>query len=79
LGGQGCVSRLGWAKKILEFDPQPNEHNVREIKPALTSEFPTAATRPLYSPIDCALFEDVFGICLPSWELSLQLAMDLFV
>ena len=79
LGGQGFVSRLGWAQKILEFDPQPAEQLVQEIKPALTSDFPTAATRPLYSPIDCTLFADVFGICLPYWELSLQLAMDLIV
>lgn len=79
LGGQGGVSRQVWAQKILEFDPHPEEQLAQEIKPALTSDFSTAATRPLYSPIDCTMFADVFGICLPNWELSLQLAMDLIV
>lgn len=77
LGGRGAVSRLDWARKILEFDPHPEEQVVREIGSALTSEFPTPATRPLYSPIDCTLFADTFGICLPDWEQSLRLAMQL--
>jgi dTDP-4-dehydrorhamnose reductase len=79
LGGRGAVSRLDWARKILEFDPHPEEQVVQEIKPALTSEFLTPAIRPLYTPIDCTLFADTFGICLPDWELSLQMAMSLSV
>jgi dTDP-4-dehydrorhamnose reductase len=79
LGGRGSVSRQDWAQKILEFDPHPEEQLAQEVRPALTSEFPTTATRPLYSPVDCNLFADIFGICLPNWELSLKLAMDLFV
>jgi dTDP-4-dehydrorhamnose reductase len=77
LGGKGAVSRLDWARKIIEFDPRPEEQVVQEIKPALTSDFPTPATRPLYSPIDCTLFADTFNICLPDWEHSLRMAMDL--
>jgi len=76
LGGRGRVSRLDWARKIIEFDPYPEEQIVKEIKPALTSEFPTPAIRPLYSPIDCTLFADTFGICLPDWEHSLRMAME---
>jgi len=79
LGGKGAVSRLDWARKILEFDPYPDGQVVKEIKPALTSDFPTPAARPLYSPIDCTLFADTFGICLPDWKHSLQMAMDLLV
>ncbi len=79
LGGRGAVSRLDWAKKILEFDHNPEEQVVQEIMPSLTSEFPTPATRPLYSPIDCTLFENTFGICLPDWELSLRQAMELLI
>ena len=77
LGGRGAVSRLDWARKILELDPHPEGQVAKEIGPALTSEFPTPATRPLYSPVDCTLFVDTFGICLPDWELALGLAMDL--
>ena len=79
LGGRGVVSRLDWARKILEFDPNPDEQVVQEIMPSLTSEFSTPATRPLYSPIDCTLFEDTFGICLPNWELSLRQAMEIHI
>jgi len=79
LGGRGRVSRLDWARKIIEFDPYPEEQIVKEIKPALTSDFPTPATRPLYSPIDCTLFADTFGICLPDWEDALKLSMYVLV
>jgi dTDP-4-dehydrorhamnose reductase len=79
LGGRGAVSRLDWARKILEFDPHPENQIVEEIKPALTRDFPTPAARPLYSPIDCTLFIDTFGICLPDWEHSLQMSMNLLV
>lgn len=76
LGGQGCVSRLVWAQKILEFDPFPDEQIVQEIDSALTNEFATAATRPLYSGVDCSLFVKTFGLSLPDWEHSLQMAME---
>jgi len=76
LGGRGAVSRYDWARKILEFDPNPEEQVFREIKPALTVEFPAPAKRPLYSPIDCTLFADTFGICLPEWTDSLHQAME---
>ena len=77
LGGRGAVSRFDWAQKILEFDPNPNEQVVQKVIPAQTREFPTPATRPLYSPVDCSLFRHTFGICLPAWQDSLHLAFDL--
>jgi dTDP-4-dehydrorhamnose reductase len=76
LGGRGSVSRLGWARKILALDSHPEEQVAREIGEAFTREFPTPATRPLHSPLDCTLFADTFGICLPDWEAALQLAME---
>ena len=76
LGGKGSTSRLDWARKILELDPNKDEQIVQEIKKALTKDFHTPATRPLYSTVDCTLFENTFGICLPDWEIALGLAMD---
>jgi dTDP-4-dehydrorhamnose reductase len=76
LGGLGTVSRYDWAKKILEFDPNPDEQIARRVKPVLTKEFPTPATRPLYSPVNCSLFRNTFGICLPDWADGLRLAME---
>lgn len=79
LGGEGAVSRLDWAKAILKYDPRPEEQVVREVLPALSSEFPTPATRPLHSPVNCDLFADTFGLRLPEWDESLKLAMELAV
>jgi dTDP-4-dehydrorhamnose reductase len=75
LGGEGTVSRLDWTKAILKYDPNPGEQVVREVLPALTSDFPTPAQRPLYSPINCDLFADTFGLRLPDWEEALRMAM----
>jgi dTDP-4-dehydrorhamnose reductase len=75
LGGAGAVSRLDWAKAILNYDPNPGEQVVREVLPALTRDFPTPAQRPLFSPVKCDLFENTFGLTLPGWEVALSLAM----
>ena len=73
--GNGHASRLDWAKKILELDPNRQEQKVKELLPALTSDFPTPAQRPLFSALDCSLFQSTFDIALPNWEDALQRAM----
>lgn len=73
--GNGYGSRLDWAKKIIELDPAKHEQTVREIVPALTSDFPTPAKRPLFSALDCSLFQSTFDIPLPKWEDALKMAM----
>jgi dTDP-4-dehydrorhamnose reductase len=78
LGGQGSASRLEWAKAILELDPKPEGQIVKELLPAKSSDFPTPAQRPLYTPINCDLFANTFGLQMPAWKHSLQLAMDTY-
>jgi len=75
VAGTGYGSRLDWAKKILELDLNKHEQIVREILPALTSDFPTPAQRPLFSALDCSLFQSTFDIPLPKWEHALRTAM----
>lgn len=75
VAGVGYASRLDWAKKIIELDPNKQEQKVREIVPALTSDFPTPAQRPLFSALDCSLFQSTFDMELPRWEDALKLAM----
>lgn len=75
VAGNGHASRLDWAKKILELDPNRQEQKVKELLPALTSDFPTPAQRPLFSALDCSLFQSTFDIALPNWEDALQRAM----
>jgi dTDP-4-dehydrorhamnose reductase len=73
--GNGYASRFDWAKKILELDPNKQEQKVKEVLPALTSDFLMPAHRPLFSALDCSLFQSKFDIALPKWEDALQRAM----
>jgi dTDP-4-dehydrorhamnose reductase len=75
LAGSGAASRFEWASLILEFDPRPEEHRVREIQPASESEFPAPARRPKYSALNCDRFRSTFGLQLPEWKDALRLAM----
>ena len=76
LAGSGIASRLEWAQAILELDPHPAEQVTRKIEPALTADFPTPAKRPLYSALNCDLFEQTFGLRLPDWPEALRLTLD---
>lgn len=76
LSGEGFASRLEWARLILELDPNRQTQTVKEIFPALTTDFPTPAQRPLFSALDCSRFEQVFDMVLPPWQQALRLAVD---
>lgn len=75
LAGGGFASRYEWARQILANDPARSEQVVQTIEPASSEEFPTPAIRPLFSALDCTLFEEKFGLRLPDWRDTLQLAM----
>jgi dTDP-4-dehydrorhamnose reductase len=75
VAGSGYTSRYEWAKQILANDPDRTEQLVQIIEPALSEEFPTPATRPLCTALDCEKFTKTFNLRLPGWEESLQLAM----
>ena len=76
LAGRGFASRMDWARAILAHDPHPEQRVVTELLPAQTSDFPSPAERPLFSALDCSLFETTFGLQLPAWEESLKLALE---
>jgi len=75
LAGSGYTSRFEWAQHILKNDAQQSEQIIRTLEPALTQDFPSPAQRPLFSALDCTLFEKTFGLRLPEWQEALQLAM----
>lgn len=75
LAGGGYASRYEWAQKILELDPNQKEQIATEMLPALTSDFPTPAERPLFSALDCSKFENTFDLKIPDWKTVLELAM----
>ena len=73
--GSGGVSRLEWARAIIRYDSHPEQQRAKKLESALSSEFPTPATRPPHSVLNCERFERTFDLRIPNWEESLQLAM----
>jgi dTDP-4-dehydrorhamnose reductase len=75
LAGRGYASRFEWAQSILALASRQNLSPPPSIHPARTNDFPTPAQRPLFSALDCTLFESTFGMQLPEWRSALELAM----
>ena len=75
MAGSGYTSRYEWAKHILANDPNLSEQVVQSLESALSKDFPTPATRPLFSALNCTRFEETFGLQLPAWDSALELAM----
>jgi dTDP-4-dehydrorhamnose reductase len=75
LAGGGYTSRLEWAKEIIALDPKKAEQKVRRIVSVKTTDFPTPAVRPLFSALDCSGFGQIFNRNMPSWRLSMRLAI----
>lgn len=46
------------------------------VRPISTANYPTPATRPANSRLDCALIARVHGVTLPDWRTSLDEVMD---
>ena len=76
LAGGGHASRYTWAQEILKLDPRKQEQRVKQVLPALTSDFPTPAQRPLFSALECRKFEQTFDLRLPAWDTVLGLALE---
>jgi dTDP-4-dehydrorhamnose reductase len=79
LAGNGAVSRYEWAKEILRLDPKREEQVVQSLQPVKSDRFPTAAKRPAFTVLDCALFEEAFDFELLDWHLTLRLAVEEFL
>ena len=75
LAGSGHTSRYAWAQHILANDPNRQEQLAQAIEPVSSDEFPTPARRPCFTALDCTKFVENFGMQMPGWEESLQLAM----
>jgi dTDP-4-dehydrorhamnose reductase len=76
IAGWGFASRLEWAKAIIRNDPNVAKQLAKTILPARSVDFPTPATRPHFSALDCGQFERTFDMRLPDWKLALCLAID---
>ncbi len=75
LAGSAYCSRFEWGQAILKNDPEPGQQVTQQLLPALTSDFPTPARRPLFSALNCDRFTQTFRLRLPDWQAALKLAM----
>lgn len=62
------TSWYGFAKAILEADPNKSEHKCKSLLPIPSSEYPTPAKRPKWSVLDNSRLQQSYGFDIPSWE-----------
>jgi len=74
--GTGSTTWFGFASKIFETAGTYEEFKVKKVIPIKTSEYPTAATRPSNSVMDCSSLGQEFNICPPHWEDSLSCMLE---
>jgi dTDP-4-dehydrorhamnose reductase len=63
-----AIVELAAARGILPSPPR--------VLPIPSAEYPTPAPRPRYSVLDSSRFANGFGLALPHWRASLELALD---
>lgn len=68
---EGIISWYDFAVAIKEIINCPCD-----IKPILTSEYPTPAKRPAYSVLDKTKIQETFGIKLKDWKESLRSCIE---
>ena len=73
--GNGSCSRHEWAEEILALDPRKEEQKVKTLERAKSSEFPTPATRPMVSRLNCDKLYNTFGLRHSCWKTSLKFLM----
>ena len=69
---QGQTSWFGFAEAAAGYGLFAGLAHPPVLRAIPTSEYPTAAKRPLYSVLSNAKLFEQFGIQLPDWEVSLQ-------
>jgi dTDP-4-dehydrorhamnose reductase len=72
---QGETTWRRFAEAIFE-EAAPWTAIKARVIPVTTSEYPTAARRPLNSRLNCTKIERVYGIVRPSWRVSLTRVME---
>lgn len=73
LAADGETSWCAYAQFVIEVARRQGQRlSVVDIKPILTSQYPTPATRPLNSRMDTTKLKSTFGLCLPHWTLGVE-------
>ncbi|MGD8975623.1 MAG: dTDP-4-dehydrorhamnose reductase [Desulfobacterales bacterium] len=75
--GQGITTWHEFAEKILELSRLKDNVKTARIEPLSTAEYPTAATRPQFSALDCNRITHSFGIKPKPWRESLKRVIEI--
>ncbi|MFH0798580.1 MAG: dTDP-4-dehydrorhamnose reductase [Pseudomonadota bacterium] len=73
MSSQGQASWFDFAKAILEADPQRHGHVLKRLTPIPTADYPTSASRPLYSLLEMSKLRKTFSLSLAEWSWPLRL------
>lgn len=69
LAGSGDTTWCGFARQIFA-ECERNGLSGAKAEPIRTQDYPTRATRPANSRLNCAKFQGDFGYTAPAWQIS---------
>ncbi|MFK5894715.1 MAG: dTDP-4-dehydrorhamnose reductase [Pseudomonadota bacterium] len=72
LTAKNYTSWYGFAKKILQLDPDKENQKCKSLLPIPASEYPTPAQRPNWSVLDNSKLINTFSVDVPDWESQLK-------
>jgi dTDP-4-dehydrorhamnose reductase len=70
--GLGIITSFDFARKIFELAQRFGYPHYPEVFPITTAEYPTPASRPAFSALDCSLISRCFDIHPTPWQESLS-------
>ena len=73
--GAGIVSWYEFAKTIVEIGRLYTRLKTTRVVPIKTEDYPTQATRPAFSALDCSLINQHYGILVKPWRDSLKVVI----
>ena len=77
LTATGATSWHGFAEAIMQgAHARGLIARMPRVSPIATADYPTPATRPAYSVLDCSALQRDFGIALPAWQDGLARTLD---
>ncbi|MGC9194695.1 MAG: dTDP-4-dehydrorhamnose reductase [Syntrophobacteraceae bacterium] len=79
--GKGPTTWFDFASAILAEAErnQSGPGGVARVLPVATSQYPTAAARPVYSVLDCSKIEAALGVSPPAWNQSVARCVRLLL
>ncbi|MDZ8051103.1 MAG: dTDP-4-dehydrorhamnose reductase [Aulosira sp. ZfuVER01] len=75
LSANGQTSWYGFAKAIFELEDRKSDRKLQRLLAITSKEYPTPANRPAYSLLDSQKLSHTFGLVVPDWKKSLELAI----